>query len=60
MTLICKDCKDDLPQNAHIGGLHTCTKCKENFGFKYCLDCLIWYFDIKRRLCKLCERGIQG
>ena len=58
--MICRDCKEALPNTAHIGGLHTCTKCQDNLGLKYCIDCLIWYFDIKRRLCKICEKGIQG
>lgn len=56
----CKYCDEELPQNAHVGGFYLCTKCETNFGAMYCLNCLVYYFHIQRRLCVKCEKGIQG
>lgn len=57
-VVICQDCKTDLPATAHIGGLNSCYRCNRNFGLRYCLECIIWYFNLKRKLCKMCEKSI--
>jgi hypothetical protein len=57
----CKFCQDKFTLNglAHANDL-ICMKCDINFGTTYCFSCLPYYYDIKRKLCLKCERGIEG
>lgn len=59
--MICKFCTDEFELHGltQTNGL-VCTKCSVNYGILYCFSCMPYYFDIKRKLCLKCERGIEG